>query len=302
MGFLPAPAKRLQERATRHEPKSKKVRMRKLLWNQLTLPGQLLSQEDEAMNLRLIREFQPRILWGYTSALTGLAEHIRRVPEAAPTYPVGLVTTWAGPLYAHEKKLLEDVFQCPITNIYGSREVGHIASTCPSGRLHVNQEYFYLESIPVGPPDSAAELLVTLLAPGPMPFIRYQIGDLGEISDDRCPCRRSLQTIKALLGRTTELYTTEDGRQIPLNFWTGTFGEHLMCQSIERFQIVYRHDRSISIRIVRRENYSAEVEAAIWKHLREAFPAETRFEFEYPCRINPRPSGKYQLIVTESDS
>lgn len=282
--------------STEYLPNSKLLWARQLLWHQLILPGMNLSDRDYELSLRKIQRFRPRILWGITTALTGFAAYVRRSKTDVVGWRPQLVITWAAPLYEHEKKLLTEVFGCPVTNIYGSREVGHVAALCPQGSLHINQEDFIVE---IESDNGPGEILITPLDISPMPFLRYRIGDVGELARGDCPCGRSLQVLKSLLGRTGEVYITRDGQMIAPNFWCRMFMLGRQSQTVERFQVVYQKNGSIHFRIVRKPNYSAETEADLRRFLAKNFSSDMRFKFEYVGEIKPEPSGKYKLVVKE---
>jgi phenylacetate-CoA ligase len=285
--------------STEYLPKSKMLRARKRLWNQLILPGMNLSDSDYDFSLHEILRFRPRILWGITTALTGFAEHIRRSQMSLDSWHPDLVITWAAPMYEHEEQLLGEVFECPVTNVYGTREVGHVAARCPAFSLHVNQGDFLVEIEQSGPAEKSGEILVTALHPSPMPFIRYRVGDLGELSSSHCSCGRTLQVLRHVLGRTNEVLHTSDGRMLAPNFWCRVFMLDLTSRAVERFQVVYRKDQSIRIRIVPKQNYSPNTESFLKDLLEKNLGASTHFEFEYVPEIPPHPTGKYHLVVNE---
>lgn len=278
--------------------------LREHLWNQIMLPGYFLSDAEHAFSLQRIKEFRPRVLWGPTSALTGLANYILRSNLGiAPCRPK-LVISWAAPLYEHEKKLLAEVFQSPVTNIYGTREVGHVAMMCPHGSMHVNQESCLVEIEPAGEGSRSGRgnILVTPLSSSPMPFLRYRLGDLvdlGDSAESKCSCGRSLTVIKEILGRTGEVFHAEDGHAILPNFWSYLVAGGRANRDIERYQIVYRRPDLIRIRIVPRPGYSPETEAELRRFLDEHFSRDMQFEFEYVREIAPHSSGKTPFVVDE---
>jgi len=284
-------------------PDSRTLRMRRRLWNQLILPGMNLHDADYQLCLERIRSFRPRVLFGITSALTGLADYLRRRGVADQVTPPKLVVTWAAPVYDHEKRLLEEVFGCPVANIYGSREVGHVACSCPDGRLHVNQEHYCVEIEPTPGDDGqrgAGEILVTPLFETPMPFVRYRLGDVGSLSTEGCPCGRGHVVLGNLLGRSGEIFRTEDGRVIAPNFWCRTFMGPGTSDAVERFQVILRRDGAIRFRVVARESYSEEIESQIRSYLAQNLQPGTRLEFDYVPKIDPQPSGKYQMVIDET--
>jgi phenylacetate-CoA ligase len=136
---------RMSATPTEYATLGKVARARERLWNQMVLPGYFLSDREYEICVQRIRNFQPRILWGPTPALTGLAQYVRRENLSLAGCFLGLVISRAAPLYTSDKKLLEDVFACPAANIYGTREVGHVAMTCPYGSMHLNEENYLVE-------------------------------------------------------------------------------------------------------------------------------------------------------------
>lgn len=213
-----------------------------------------------------------------------------------------MTISWAAPLYDHEHRVMKEAYRCPVTNIYGSREVGHIAGVCPEGSLHINMEDILLEiedKMHREPSSNVGEILVTTLNLTPMPFIRYRIGDVGEIASSDCACGRRLDVLKKFVGRTGEIFVTIDGRMISPNFWMRTFMVGGQSQSVERFQIVYRASDSILIRLVRRPNFSEETEADLRRHLQKNFSPLMKVELEYVPKIERHASGKELLIVNQ---
>jgi phenylacetate-CoA ligase len=275
---------------------------REYLWNQLALPGYFLSDHEYELSLQKIRTFRPRVLWGPTAALTGLARYVQRTNQDVSQCHPNLVISWAAPLYEHEKKLLGEVFGCPVTNIYGTREVGHVAMNCPHGSIHVNQENYIveIEGNGIGEKTSGpGKVLITQLNESPMPFLRYRIGDLAELAGSDCPCGRSLIVLKGILGRIGEVFKTKDGHLIEPQFWCLAFMVGRQSQDVERFQVVYRRNGCIRFRIVPRPGYSAGTEADLRRFMEKSFPSSMQFEFEYVSDIKPQPSGKYPIVVNE---
>ena len=280
------------------------VKWRARLWNQLLLPGISLTEADYAVCVRELLQFRPRVLWGFTSALAGLAHYVKRHGIRWPLSCPEVAIAWAAPLYDHERAILEEVMRCPVTNIYGMREVGHIAALCLHGSFHVNQESIFLETAPLSPgpvaQEEPGELLATTLTPTPMPFIRYRTGDIGLTAPSACRCGRTLSVIKEFTGRTGEIHITRDGRMIAPNFWCRTFMDPSLGAAVDRFQVVYRSDDRISIRIIRGASYTAATE----EHLRSAISRNlcdsARIEFDYVSHIAPLISGKYQMVVKET--
>ena len=281
---------------------SKSLRVRQQLWNQLIVPGMNLGEDDYALCLERIAAFRPKILFGITTALTGFAKYVRQ--RSVPTASVrpDVVITWASPLYDHERALLHETFDCPVSNIYGSREVGHVASVCPHGSLHLHQENYYVEvehDPTSGNTDGPGQLLITPLFPTPMPLVRYRIGDVGELAASDCACGRQHMVLHKLLGRTAEIYTTATGRTIPPNFWCRAFMNESGSNHVEQFQVVLESAGGLRFRVVRRPSYTDQTEANLRQYLSEQLQDDTSLAFEYVDHIESAPSGKFPMVIDQ---
>jgi phenylacetate-CoA ligase len=291
---------RLVRLSTEYTPGDKTINFRKTLWNQFLLPGVNLQDMDYDFIYKSLSEFKPRVLWGFTSAITGISEYIKK--NNLKIYHPDLIITWAAPLYSYEKEMVSDVFKCQVTNIYGTRELGHIAGLCKEGNLHINQENYIVESFKVNSQnnyDGYNELLATLLVESPMPFIRYHTGDIGNVNSINCRCGKNLEIIEDFLGRTGEVYITKNGKMISPNFWCRTFMEKNRANSIKRFQIIYKKNGKIQINIVKNSNYNTDIENDLTKYLINNFSNEIQFYFKYLENIKPQISGKYQMVIKE---
>jgi phenylacetate-CoA ligase len=293
---------RLKGISTQYETRSALRSIRKYLWNQLILPGFFLSDREHERSLQKIRKFRPHVLWGPTPGLADLARYVQRTNQDISQYHPDLVISWAAPLYEHEKKLLGEVFCCPVTNIYSAREVGHVAMNCPQGSIHVNQENYIVEIEGADvdkQSDGPGRVLITPLNASPMPFIRYRIGDLAELGESDCSCGRSLIVLKKILGRIGDMFKMKDGHLIEPNFWCLAFMRGRPSRDVERFQVVYLRADLLRFRIVPRPGYSTETEADLRHFMERSFPSEMQCEFEYVSEIKPQPSGKCPIVVNE---
>jgi phenylacetate-CoA ligase len=273
--------------------KSKANLFRRIVWNQMMLPGVNLSNEHYDLIVDHLSRFRPKVIWAFTSAAAGLARHIREHGQLHPPWAPSLIIPWAAPLYDHEREVIEQAFNCSISNIYGLREVGHIGSTCPAGSLHVFQETHLVER------DQQGELIVTFLRPSPMPFIRYRTGDIGELTNEMCPCGRKLQVIKHLHGRTGEIYITPDGKMFSPNFWCRTFMDPRLASKVKRFQIIYEKNNRIHIKLVAGHADRIVVENMLRRTIDHNFGERMMARFEYVEDIAPQISGKYQMVIIE---
>lgn len=286
--------------------KEKRIyKIRKFLWNQLILPGINLGEKEYEICISEIIKFKPKVIWGFTSAIVGLIEFIKEKEYIELLPQPKIIIGWAAPVYDYEERKINEILNCPVSNIYGAREVGHIAGRCPDRSFHINQESYYVEiNREIGnnnfkTEEGIGEILVTTLNLLPMPFIRYRMGDIGELGEGKCSCGRSLQVLKNLLGRTNEIFISKNGKMISPNFWCRTFMMNELAGSVKRFQILYTKNKDIKIKIVKGFSYSNNIELFLKNYLKKNFGKETKIEIIYTSEIKPLISGKYQMVMWE---
>lgn len=118
-------------------------------------------------------------------------------------------------LYDTQRQVIERVFGCRVANGYGSRDAGFIAHQCPAGGMHITAEDVVVEIVDaqgqVLPSGHAGEIVVTHLATGDYPFIRYRTGDRAVMDDTGCACGRGLPLLREIQGRSTDFVRAADG-------------------------------------------------------------------------------------------
>jgi phenylacetate-CoA ligase len=95
-----------------------------------------------------------------------------------------------------------------------------------------------------------------------MPFIRYDIGDLGKMLNDTCSCGRELSLFKPA-GRTYQYFIHSNGTFTFLRDIQTVFED----LPIEDFQIVQQNQDEIVIRIVKKTGYTEAHTDFILKHV-----------------------------------
>ena len=90
------------------------------------------------------RRERPEVLFGHSHSLYMLAHYLleKRISDLRPQ---GIVST-SMMLLAHERREIEQAFNCKVTDRYGSEEVGLIACECERhAGMHLNIEHLYIE-------------------------------------------------------------------------------------------------------------------------------------------------------------
>jgi len=249
-----------------------------------------------------LRRKPPSLLFGHAHSLYLFANFVRG-QGGAGFRPDGIIST-AMVLHDHERQLIEEVFERPVTNRYGCEEVSLIASQCEQhGGLHINADGIYLEILrPDGtpaPPGEPGRIVVTDLVNRAMPIIRYEVGDMGVLSDQQCPCGRGLPLLQRIEGRVADYVVTKRGEWISGISLTENFA--VLVPGVAQVQIIQEELDRFVFRIVRGPDYGEASDAAIGSLARERFGNDVRYECEFVERIPQEPSGKYRFCISKVD-
>ena len=162
-----------------------------------------------------IRCMRPRMLFGYPSSISHIARHAEQHGIRMNDLGIKVVFVTSERLYEHQRDIIQRVFGCAVANGYGGRDAGFIAHQCPRGGMHITAEDIIVETVDSAGlptlPGVPGEIVVTHLATGDFPFVRYKTGDIGVLSDERCACGRGLPMLQEIQGRTTDFVVAQDG-------------------------------------------------------------------------------------------
>lgn len=240
------------------------ARLEQCLVRVLELPALDFSEENAGEYLARVRRFRPQVMRGYASSLYYLATYLR---ERGETLPLRAVLTLGETLYPHQREAIGQAFACPVYDAYGA-EAMEVAAQCGHhAGYHINAESILVEVVDTEgnplPPGERGQLVLTNLENYAMPFVRYNIQDVGVLSEERCPCGRGLPLLRAVEGRLSDLIITAAGKILASPF----FGMLMMHAEVEQYQFVQERSDRIVLRLVPNARCSAEEEARILKEV-----------------------------------
>ncbi|MHA1879312.1 MAG: phenylacetate--CoA ligase family protein, partial [Candidatus Heimdallarchaeota archaeon] len=141
---------------------------------------------------RFLIKWRPGYLQGYASSLHLFSTYLLKNNITVPKPKA--IRSSADTLTPEKRTVIEQVFGDKIYDFYGSREITNIAVECPAHQgLHIFSTIRYVEILNSDGEqlvDKPGKIIVTDLVNYSMPFIRYEIGDVGIISDKECECGR----------------------------------------------------------------------------------------------------------------
>lgn len=246
-----------------------------------------------------IREVRPRMVFGYPSAISHIAGYAEKKGIRLDDLGVKVVFVTSERLYDHQREIISRLFACPVANGYGGRDAGFIAHACPSGSMHITAEDIIVEIIDgegrVQPPGVSGEIVVTHLATRDYPFVRYRSGDVGVLSEDRCPCGRGLPILREIQGRSTDFVISADG--------TVMHGLALIyvlrdIPGVASFKIVQETTALTTVFVVPGPLFEAGDVGRIQEGLKRRLGASVTIDVKLVDVVPAEASGKFRYVVS----
>ncbi|GAB6162901.1 phenylacetate--CoA ligase family protein [Desulfothermus naphthae] len=246
-----------------------------------------------------IRTFKPKAIWSFPSTLYIIAKYMLE-QNISPFEGLKCITTSSETLFPHFRSTIEKAFGAKIYDWYGSNERVVSAAECEEGRMHINSEYGLLEVVNAkGEPVKPGEIGIiigTAFHKLAMPFIRYQLGDMAILSDEKCLCGRGLPIIQSIEGRMDDLIITKDGR------FVGRLDEAFHESfGIKMSQIIQKQPGSIIVKIVRGKNFSPKDIEKLYTQLQKRLGKDMEIKYEFVEEIARVGRGKYRFVISEID-
>jgi phenylacetate-CoA ligase len=158
-------------------------------------------------------------VYGYTNSLVLFSRYLLKnklnlKKDACPTLKHCIVTSEQ--CNDIDKQLIEKAIGVPVLLEYGVSESGFIAMTNPEGYWSLSDESLVLEVLdehnkPL-PNGQKGKLVITSLFNTAMPFIRYEVGDIGSIDETTDIFHSELSSLQ---GRLNDTIYLPSGKTVP---------------------------------------------------------------------------------------
>lgn len=159
--------------------------------NILTINITCISVKEFEELSKVIFHFQPEFIMGTPTSVCDLIYVYEKYNKHIPK-SIRYVELMSEPLFPFQRHMILQAFNCPISNHYGCTEVMGIAQQKNgSNELSIFEENVVLENI-------EEKIIITGINSIAMPFIRYDIGDIGIINQKR-------QSLELKAGRSNDL-------------------------------------------------------------------------------------------------
>ncbi len=162
------------------------------------------------------RKTKIHYVYGYTNSVLLFSQFLLRkrirLVEICPTVKRCIVTSEV--CREEDKQIIEKALGVPVIREYGASELDVIAIEDIHGRWAINESNLFVEVLSednrVLPMGESGRLVITSLHNKAMPFIRYDIGDIGTLEEDD----RGL-VLKTLSGRVNDTIVLPSGKKSP---------------------------------------------------------------------------------------
>lgn len=216
-----------------------------------------LTMEDFPEIYNTIVKFSPKWMILQPSMAALLCEAISKF--SLPLLPELKYVELTGEIVMPElKKKIEEMFSCEVRIQYGSNEVFSIAYECEKGKLHCFESNVYVEVLDEKTMKNTedgveGDIYVTSLNNYAMPFIRYQLGDVGKIYHNyRCKCGKKGTIIYLSSTRKNDMISLKNGQKLSAYIFHRVVSsineklEHVICQ----YQVIQKQVNNFEVKFV----------------------------------------------------
>ncbi len=212
--------------------------------------------------IALLKSKKPHVLVGYASIILEIAQTISE--DDLKEINLKLISVNSELSSKSQRKLISQVFGCPVYDEYSTEETWMIAAQCRKLSYHIFTDNVWVESlgkdgndVPVG---SVGEMVLTTLKSPAMPFIRYRIGDMGRLSKQKCSCHVGFPLLESFEGRADDSFILPGGRFVSslklLNTFTMYIKKYLHL--LEEFKIIQKERGLVVIQLVKGKKFKGD--------------------------------------------
>jgi phenylacetate-CoA ligase len=274
---------------------------RKPTWLQrlgLMREWRVLSSATLGEQVQALIDLRPTVLQSFPSCLVSIASFI--LDRKIAIHPPRLVFSDSELLTAQHRRIIEAGFRSPVLDVFGTYETDNIAYECDHHRgYHIAIDCVVMEFVKNDrrvKPGEEGEIVCTVLDNLAMPFIRYNLHDIGIYTDEPCTCKRTFPVMQMIAGRSVDLVMLPDGQtQSPASFLV-RFDP--LAALVHEFQVIQRQLDHFEVLIVP----SGQLEEVKMDHVRSLirhdFPG-VGVDVTVVERIPREPSGKVRPFVSQ---
>lgn len=195
-----------------------------------------------------LNEFKPNIIWGFPNCLKLITKFIsdNKIIHLNPK----VIFSSGEMLDDNTRHYLEKIFNVKVYDLYTSAELSITAWECERHNgYHINSDSIILEITKDGKRlkyGDEGEIVCTNLINYTMPLIRYNLEDIGVLSEKLCECGRCFPILKEIKGRCDDMIILRDRTILHNHILSvyiynipGLFQYKLIQEDFEKFKLFY---------------------------------------------------------------
>lgn len=253
-----------------------------------------ISAQNASDYLEAFYKYDVRYLVGYAMSCYFLARFLKQNNLKAPKLKA--VLTSSEKLSDEMRNVLSEVFQCSVFDAWSGVEWCGLISQNEYGQLLLSPDSAYVEILKAdgsyAQPGEEGEMVCTGFLNYDQPLIRYKIGDVVRLAADQTTkCGRAFPVIEEIIGRTEDVVTGADGRQM-VRF----HGIFINLPNVVKGQVVQEALDSFTVN-VETQGLSVDEKALIRKRM-ESQLGSIKLHINELKTILPGANGKYKAVIS----
>ena len=270
--------------------------------NILQIASNQLSVQNVKKIIKEMERFQPKYIQGYASAVYILATIIERENIDISKIMIKSILTSSDTMFKDYREKIEKIFQCKVYDHYGQNEDCVAATECDEHNgYHIHEESTYIEVVDIYSNNKISsgigKIIGTNLFNYAMPLIRYEIGDVGEITLEKCKCGNEHKRIINFQGRIDDIIKLKDGRRIA----AGSLNQPMKYSNNEIIECQYIQESmdELVINVVPDINFSDKTLKTFQEELETLIGNTLNIKFNVVENIPRAKNGKYKFIISK---
>lgn len=274
---------------------------------QLMLSTEHLSPQYMPEYVRAMREWKPRFIQAFPSALWPLALWLKEHPDEEVTGRIRSIMLFSENVTQQQLALVRSVFRCPVLLHYGHSERLLMAATMPDdGRYFFWPQYGFFELLDaagnvIERPGELGEIVGTGFDNEVMPLLRYRTGDMAVLSDRPHPQLPGFPAVERIEGRIQEFIVSADNRLMTMSGVT-TAEQHPLLEFAQAIQFEQHEPGRVALRVVMPRRLSTDELAAIARSVEQRIGGGCTVRAEQVDAIARTPRGKHRMLIQHLDT
>ncbi|MBN2483741.1 MAG: phenylacetate--CoA ligase family protein [Candidatus Omnitrophica bacterium] len=257
----------------------------------LVLSSYTLNPVSAELYARKLRSYRIQYIEAYPSII-GLFTRLLKDRNIARPVDMKAIFCFAEYLSDWQREEIESFWGCECFDRYGLNEGVVQGIECEKHEgLHLASEYGITEFI--DNENGYKNIVATGLTNYAMPFIRYETGDIGRLSERKCSCERGFPLFELSGGRRRNFAVGKDNAAIPIANVTIP----KVTDQVVEFQFIQEEKGKMTLRLVRKTGFRAEDLKKIEKELDEKFRDNLEVTIEFSDSVFKTANRKTPVFI-----